>query len=82
MEKFAIILEPLYKLLKKGAKWNWGDAEQAAFLEMKQSLVANVNLRHYDPSKELVLKTDASKIGIGAVLLQPDEHGYLLPLSF
>lgn len=38
-------------------------------------------LRHYDPKAPLVLQVDASMMGVGAVMLQP-EKGTLKPVAF
>jgi hypothetical protein len=37
---------------------------------------------HYDPNKKLVLATDASKYGIGAVLSHIEFNGDERPISF
>ena len=36
---FALILVPLYNLLRKGVQWSWGEREEAAFTEIKRSCV-------------------------------------------
>ena len=38
MPMFALILVPLYNLLRKGVEWSWGEREEAAFVEIKQKL--------------------------------------------
>nr|GEV93823.1 Ty3/gypsy retrotransposon protein [Tanacetum cinerariifolium] len=50
---FAIISQPLTSLLKKNA-FKWSDVAQEAFEELKQAM--------------FVVETDASKVGLGAVL--------------
>ncbi|XP_062715028.1 uncharacterized protein K02A2.6-like [Aedes albopictus] len=61
-------LRPLYDLLRKDHEFVWSSACQEAFVNCKKLLVANDVLEPYDPSKPLILTTDASPYGIGAVL--------------
>ena len=51
---------PLYQLLRKDVKWNWGDQEQQSFNNSKEMLTSAALLVHYDPTKPLVLSCDAS----------------------
>lgn len=61
-------LRPLYELLRKERKFVWSSACQIAFDNSKKLLVTNDVLEPYDPSKPLILTTDASPYGVGAVL--------------
>ena len=68
---FAVILVPLYNLLRKGVEWSWGDKEEAAFAEIKRKLCSqSVVLRLPDTEKSFEVSTDASDFGLGAVLTQ------------
>ena len=60
------------ELSKAGSKHKleWTEEEKQAFEKVKQSLVADVELHHIDPTKHFVLKTDASDYAVGAVLEQ------------
>ena len=78
---FAEIMAPLYALLKKDVRWKWTDVEEKAFDIMKDKISDQTILQHYSLHNKLILQTDASPIGIGAVLLQPAEDGKLLPVS-
>ncbi|XP_015281060.1 PREDICTED: uncharacterized protein K02A2.6-like [Gekko japonicus] len=64
------------------AKWKWGQAEERAFVGVKELLTSNDVLTHYDDQKLLVLAADASPFGVGAVLshLMPD--GSEAPIAF
>jgi len=64
----ATILEPLHQLLRKGSTWQWQKEQQEAFAKSKELLQSVELLVHFDPAKELVLATDASNYGEGAVL--------------
>ncbi|EZG42623.1 Gag-pol polyprotein, partial [Gregarina niphandrodes] len=68
-------------LLKKGRLFVWSDARGEAFMRLKQA-VAGASLLHKPvPGAPLVIETDASEVGIGAVLKQVQE-GREAPLEF
>lgn len=70
------ILAPLTDLTKRGAsnKVSWGEAQENAFKTLKTRLENPPILHLPDASKTYVLRTDASDVGIGAVLSQ-EENG-------
>jgi len=57
-------------LLKKGRKWQWQQEQPDAFEELKKKLTEAPVLACPDFSEKFVLQTDASDIGLGAVLTQ------------
>ncbi|XP_062709570.1 uncharacterized protein K02A2.6-like [Aedes albopictus] len=60
---------PLDNLLKKDARWNWTNECQQSFEQFKAILLSDLLLTHYDPSKEIIVAADASKYGLGAVIM-------------
>ena len=78
----AMMLAPLYDLLRKDIGWTWGRAEEESFQECKRKLAAKTLLVHFDASRDLILTCDASSRGIGAVLAHVGDGGEELPLSF
>jgi hypothetical protein len=64
------LASPLYKLLKKDAKFEWTEAQENAFQHLKSKLISCPILQYPDFSREFILKTDASNCGLGAVLSQ------------
>ena len=78
----ATTLEPLHKLLRKGTKWMWKAEQKAAFEHAKRMLRSADLLVHFDPTKELVLASDASNYGIGAVLSHKMEDGTERPIGY
>ncbi|KAF0736150.1 Uncharacterized protein FWK35_00026021 [Aphis craccivora] len=72
---YAKITAPLTSLLAKGTKWRWSEIEQEAFRKLKESLVSAPRLCPPLPGKQFNLQTDASEVGVGAVLFQRGESG-------
>ncbi|XP_060110740.1 vomeronasal type-2 receptor 26-like [Heteronotia binoei] len=64
----AAITEPLHRLLDKNAPWVWGKRQAAAFQAVKDTLVSNAVLHHFDERLPVILACDASPDGVGAVL--------------
>ena len=75
-------LSPLYLLLRKQVSWKWGLAQDLAFKSTKKMLHSSLVLVHYDPKRELILSTDASPNGVGAVLLHPCSDGSDQPIAY
>ena len=72
MPDLATVAAPLYALQKKDAVWSWEASQKRAFAETKRLLASAPVLVHYDPTKPLVLTTDASPYGVAAVLSHPE----------
>ena len=64
---------PLTKLTEKGVEFMWGEEEDAAWNQLKDELVKAPILAYPDPDIPFILDTDASGVGIGAVLSQVQE---------
>lgn len=78
---FSIIARPLYDLTKKGVQWEWTQAHQDAYDQLKMALCTpGLALHQVDESRKLILHTDWSQVGISAVLGQLDDanHEYLI----
>ncbi|CAB4019800.1 uncharacterized protein K02A2.6-like [Paramuricea clavata] len=78
----ATILEPLHRLLRQGTKWEWGEEQKAAFDYAKELLQSADLLIHFDPTKPLILATDASNYGVGAVLSHVFPDGTEKPIAY
>ena len=74
--------KPIRDLLNKDTQFYWGQTQQESFDKIKQILIKAPVLAFYDPQKETVLMTDASKQAIGNVLLQKQDDGQLKPVSY
>ena len=72
---------PLYRLLKRDAKFEWGPEQDHAFERLTAKLTTRPLLQYPDFDKEFVLTTDASNTGLGAVLSQ-GPMGKDLPIAY
>ncbi|XP_047482831.1 uncharacterized protein LOC125034845 [Penaeus chinensis] len=72
---YATIAAPLNEMVKKNApnKVKWEDKHEMAFNKLKQALVNDPILKLPDVNKPFILRTDASDVGLGAVLLQEED---------
>lgn len=88
---FARIALPLTDLLRtKGSVMpvkprqciNWTAECQKAFDILKSRFAQEPVLQHPNQNKPFVVQMDASNVAVGAVLLQPNEHGDLQPCAY
>ncbi|GJX76716.1 putative reverse transcriptase domain-containing protein [Tanacetum coccineum] len=61
------------KLTQKGVKFDWGNKQEAAFQLLKQKLCSAPILALPEGSKDFIAYCDASKKGLGAVLMQREK---------
>lgn len=73
--------KPIRDLLSKNNLWTWDNAQEQAFIEVKQELCSSPVLALYDPNKETIVSADASSYGIGAVITQVQENGVRRPVA-
>ena len=71
----------LTKLTRRGMLFDFTEA-QPHFENLKAKLARITELTLPDPTREYVIATDASSVGVGGVLMQPDNVGKLKPLAF
>ena len=70
INQFAYIAAPLYRLLKKTVPYVWSDEQNTAFCALKEALSSEPVLALFDPNAKCELHTDASGVGIAAILYQ------------
>ncbi|CAF1430964.1 unnamed protein product [Rotaria sp. Silwood1] len=74
--RFPQISAPLNEFTRKGFPFIWTEAEQLSFDQLKDAINSSAVLILLDPSQPYVIRTDASRAGIGAVLLQKQPPDY------
>ncbi|XP_073024290.1 uncharacterized mitochondrial protein AtMg00860-like [Primulina eburnea] len=72
IQGFSSIAVPMTALTKKNAKFVWGPECQESFDRLKQALTTAPVLAMPSGQGEFVVYTNASKLGLGAVLMQQD----------
>ena len=83
IHNFSSIARPLTDMLKKDAKFLWTKECENSFNLLKDKLTSAPLLAYPDYSREFVVETDASGVGIGAILSQKDPvTGRLKPISY
>ncbi|KAL2226504.1 UNVERIFIED_CONTAM: Transposon Tf2-12 polyprotein, partial [Sesamum indicum] len=75
VKDFSIIAKPLTNLLKKNAPFNWNDKCAQSFEELKKRLTSAPILALPSGDIGYVVFTDASRQGLGCVLMQ---HGRVI----
>ncbi|GKV01835.1 hypothetical protein SLEP1_g14353 [Rubroshorea leprosula] len=75
IEGFSCIAIPLTQLTQKGVKYEWTDGCEQSFQELKNRLVSAPILTIPDDSGGFIVYSDASKKGLGCVLMQ---HGKVI----
>lgn len=77
----STVVEPMRRLLRKGVHFNWSPEVEASFQRVKTSLKKASILSMFNPTLPIVVATDASQYGLGAVLQQ--QYGnQLRPVAF
>lgn len=74
---FSTKTAPLIKLLKKSAQFEWGAEQEEAFKTLKEGITTKLVLAFSDFCKPFCLHTDATGVGLGAVVAQQDDIGRL-----
>jgi len=78
---FAALAKPLTSLIQKDQEFIWGPSQLQAFEGLKYKLCQTPVLAYPDFSQPFILKTDARKIAVAAVLSQVQE-GIERPIAY
>ncbi|KAM9196206.1 protein NYNRIN-like [Mergus octosetaceus] len=82
VEGYKELAEPLQRLTRKEEEWVWGPEQQQALSRLQRAILAAPALRFPEKSEPFVIRLRASQGAVGAALLQEDERGMLVPVSF
>jgi hypothetical protein len=72
VQGYANKAKPLSLLLHKDSEWRWGAEQEASFNFLKESLIRKPILTIFNPKLPIKLYTDASRLGIGGILIQSE----------
>ena len=67
---YASVVDPLRKLTRKNQKFDFGPEQRKAFKSLKEAMSNTQTLGFYDMNAKTKIITDASPVGLGAVLIQ------------
>jgi len=70
MQNFSKITTPLTNLTQKGTKYKWADRYEETFQELKKRSTSAPILTLPTNDKDFIVYSDASKNGLGYVLMQ------------
>ena len=75
-------LESPLREIVKDTKFSWSELVQRSFDSIKRAIATNTVLAYPDPAATLVVDTDASDVGLGAVLSQIGPDSVERPIAF
>ncbi|XP_043710365.1 uncharacterized mitochondrial protein AtMg00860-like [Telopea speciosissima] len=73
IKNFSKISAPMTRLTQKGVKFEWSDEYEKNFQDLKQRLISASVLTIPNGTGGMVVYCDASKMGLGCVLMQGDK---------
>ena len=79
---FAAVAQPLHQLTRKGVHFRWSPECQRAFETLKELLTSAPVLGYPRVEDPFVLETDASILGLGAILSQYQPDGQIHPVAY
>jgi len=79
---YARLAHPLHALTKKRAAFSWTAECETAFDTLRQKQSPSPVLAYPDFNKDIRLETDASKLGLGAILSQYQKDLKLHPVAY
>ncbi|MCG8431885.1 MAG: hypothetical protein MJA29_12015, partial [Candidatus Omnitrophica bacterium] len=82
IQDYAKICEPLRRLIRKDVKWKWGQEQEHAFQKLKQAISTEPCLAYFQLGAETVVISDASPVGLGAILMQRQTDNELRPVAY
>ena len=80
--RFSAIVQPLYHLTLKDTPFQWTPECDLAFTRLKSTLAEAHVLAYPNFGCPFLLETDASGVGLGAVLSQKQEDGTTRPIAY
>ena len=66
----STLTAPLQELLKKDTDFIWNHTYDATFEWVKEAVVSDTTLKYFNPSLPVTIQVNASKVGLGAALLE------------
>ena len=74
VKDFAKLAKPLYKLVRKDKKWNWGEEQEIVFKKLKRVFMTRLVLVAPNLNKKMRVEADVSEYAIEGVLSMKYEN--------
>lgn len=71
----ATLSDPLRQIINKKQPFSWGPENSKQFQEIKSSIVNGRVLGYFNKKDESIVISDASPVGLGAILIQKERTG-------
>ena len=81
LPNLSTISTPLRQLLQEDILWHWTDEHSSAIQSIKKLITQSPVLKYFDPKLDTKLSVDASKSGLGGVLLQKHDSDWF-PVAY
>ncbi|XP_054279059.1 uncharacterized protein K02A2.6-like [Macrosteles quadrilineatus] len=78
----STVLNPLHQLLRKDKRFHWSQECEKAFTRVKEEIASDTVLTPYNPDLPVILATDASSVGLSAVLYHKMPNNEERPIVF
>ena len=82
MKNYSEITAPLTEMTRKDIIFTWRSKEQKAFDTLKEQFTTESILIMFNPTKPIMLETDASDLVLGAIISQPGPDRKWHPVAF
>lgn len=82
IQGFAAIAKPLSELTRKNSVFAWNPEQEGAFSDLKRKLTERPVLAIYNKDAKTEVHCDASKIGLGGILMQEQSDKSLKPVQY
>lgn len=79
---YTRLLEPIHHLLRSSTEFQWTSECESTFNKVKDYLCKSPILSIFDPQRSTFIFTDASSLGVGAVLKQIQDDNELHPVAY
>ena len=82
VRNFAAVTSPLWDLTKEMSEWNWTKQHETSFNSIKKHLTSCPVMAYWDTEADTRVTTDASPLGLGAILEQKQPDGSYRPVYY
>ena len=82
VKDFAKIAKPLYQLVRRDKKWNWGSEQEEAFTQLKEIFTTEPVLAAPDLDKEMRVEANTLDYATEGVLSVKGKDGRWRPVAF